>query len=487
MPKKDNLFLLIKNLSRSEKRYFKLFSNNDNRHNNYLKLFAAIYKQEFYDEDKIRRKFKGEKFLDQLHVTKNYLGELIYKSNRNYHGNLSKSVKVRNYLTNVEIMFNKELYVHCSEELIKAEKISLKYELFSYLMEIYDWQRKLEQHINPHNYLLFKQILDNQSFILNKLQNQNKYLHLIVDISGNIADGKSEEVKNEQMLQDERNAISLESKVMHYNARYFRSIQKDDARRGVQDLLKLIKYFDNNPFWVESRPGTYIATLNNLITYYIFSEKSNKAVELINKAKQVYGTIRPKSENRSLLKQIMRTYNIELEIYRDQQLYLEDPGYIDSTEAFVVKYRFKMPKEYLILFWFQLANIRFMQNDFANALKWVNEIIQTNFRDIRKDIQMQARFLNLLVHLEQKNMFVLRYFVDSTRRFVKKRKEMELFEKILLGFFSKMGRIPESEYQDGYSEVYEKLFPDNEAAIISSNQLDYVDYRAWLRKKLGLS
>jgi hypothetical protein len=128
-----------------------------------------------------------------------------------------------------------------------------------------------------------------------------------------------------------------------------------------------------------------------------------------------------------------------------------------------------------------------MQNDFANALKWVNEIIQTNFREIRKDIQMQARFLNLLVHLEQKNMFVLRYFVDSTRRFVKKRKEMELYEKILLGFFSKMGRIPESEYQDEYSEVYEKLFPDNEAAIISSNQLDYVDYRAWLREKLGLS
>ena len=176
-------------------------------------------------------------------------------------------------------------------------------------------------------------------------------------------------------------------------------------------LCQLIRYFEKNQIWLESRTGTYIATLNNLITYYVFSNRTQEALKLIEKAKTVYRSNRPRSENKSLLKQILRTFNIELEIYRVQRLYRNDPKYVDDTEVFVVSNKMKMPNEYLISFWFQLAHIRFEQKDLQKSLKWVNMIIQTNFRDVRIDIQLQARFLNLLVHLEQKNIFVLRYFV----------------------------------------------------------------------------
>jgi len=485
MKNKNPLFLLIKSLTRSEKRYFRVFTDTDKRYNNYLKLFDTIEKQEVYNESAIKRKFKDEKFIKQLHVTKSYLRRLIYKSNRNFHSKNSELAKVRSYLTNVEILFNKELFIHCKKELQKAERAAGKYELLSYLFEIYEWKRKLEQHVNPHNYSKFKKILEDQTSALDRLNNQNKYLHLIVDVSRNVRDGKPGVVENEKLLLDEQNALSLDAKVMHYNARYFRNIQKRDTVNGEEDLLKLIQYFDKNPDWMSSRPGTYIATINNLVTYYIFSKKFGEALKLIQKAKNVYYTINPTSENKSLLKQILRTYNIELEVYRDQHLYKDDPGYIESIENFVSKYQFKMPKEYLISFWFQLANIRFMQNDNHNALKWVNEIIQMNFRDVREDIQIQARFLNLLVHLEQRNMFVLRYFVDSTRRFVKKRKKVEPYEKVLLSFFSKMGRIPESEFRTECEKLNQKLFPKGQAGPMEANQLDYVDYGEWLKEKLS--
>ena len=57
---KEALFELIKSLSKSEKRYFKLLSS---RHtigdeNNYVKLFDFIDKQTTYDEGVIFKEFK---------------------------------------------------------------------------------------------------------------------------------------------------------------------------------------------------------------------------------------------------------------------------------------------------------------------------------------------------------------------------------------------------------------------------------------------
>src|SRR5688572_25646962 len=94
MVKKGNLFLLIKSLSKSEKRYFKLFADNGKSDSNYLQLFEAIDKQEEFDEDAIRKKFKGKAFTAQLHVAKIYLSELILKSLRNFHANDSVNGQV---------------------------------------------------------------------------------------------------------------------------------------------------------------------------------------------------------------------------------------------------------------------------------------------------------------------------------------------------------------------------------------------------------
>ena len=484
MAKNDALFLLIQSLSRSEKRYFRVFTDTDKRYNNYLKLFDAMVKMEEYNEGTIKKKFKGEKFVKQLHVTKSYLRELIYKSNRNFHTKENKTVLLRNLLINAEILFNKELFDHCNKELIKAEKLAVENELFNYLIEIQDWKRRLEQQRDPHNYDLFKKILREQGNALKKLDNQNQYLHLIVDVSSFVVGGKRKKVAREELLDHTSNALSMEARVMHHNARYFRSIQNNEGEGSLKDLVELLQYFDDHPKWITAKPGTYISTINNLITYYVFNKNPDAALELIEKAKEVYHQIRPTSENKSLMKQILRTYNIELEVYRDQHLYKENNQLISKTEKFVEKYQYKMPKDYLISFWFQLANIRFMQDDQHGALKWVNEIIQMNFRDTRLDIQVQARFLNLLIHLEQKNMFVLRYFVESTRRFVRKRKAVQPHEKVLLSFFSKMGRIPETDFKQEYKKLNSTLFPSGKEPLVSEDFLDYVDYQSWLREKI---
>ena len=183
MMKKEALFVLIKSLSRNEKRYFKLFCTRETSGENYRKLFDTIDKQEIYDDKKIKERFKEEKFCRQLHVTKNYLQKIILKSLRNFHSEFSKDAELKELLRNIEILYNKELYAHCEIELKKADAIARKYEINSGLVEVQNWQRKLQQTIHPHHYKAFQETIAGQAEAIACLQNSNMYWQLAVDLS----------------------------------------------------------------------------------------------------------------------------------------------------------------------------------------------------------------------------------------------------------------------------------------------------------------
>src|SRR5882757_6478428 len=125
MPKQgnDNLFRLIKSLSKTEKAYFTKFAE---RHvigekNNYLKLFDAIDKQTVYDEKKMLRE---EKYIKQLPYLKNYLMDIILKSLQVFYSDHTQEHRVRRMLDDAWLLNKKGLYDLCYDVLEKIKKES---------------------------------------------------------------------------------------------------------------------------------------------------------------------------------------------------------------------------------------------------------------------------------------------------------------------------------------------------------------------------
>ena len=480
MLKKEELHSLIHSLSKSETRYFKLFCTREKSGKNYLKLFDAVRKQEVYDEKAIKTEFRAEKFVKQLHVTKNYLRQLILKSLRNFHAEISINTKLKDLLHNVEILFNKELYQHCLTELKKANDIAQKYELVAGMVEVENWKRKLEQAIHPQNYGAFLGAIEEQGKAIQLLGNTNTYWQLLIEVSQNMFKNRRLIHEDHSLLNNIEQAHTLEAKVLFYNTVYLQCLQKNDYPKAMQKLQELVELMEAFPLHINEDPSLYTSCVNNYVSFLIFRKNYTNALEMIQKAKKIYEQWRITSENRSLLKQVLRTYNIELEIYRETKNYQETEDFLKSTETFVRLNKHKMPKEYLISFWYQFASIRFMQKDFNGALEWINQLLNYNFKNIGKDLQVQARMLNLMIHLEQENLMVLRYFVDSVKRFLKKVKEIQPYEVILLQFFIKIGRLPFAEYTLAFQELKQLLFPSNGEVIIPDRVLDSIDYREWI-------
>jgi hypothetical protein len=122
----SELFNLIHSLTPEEKGYYKKFSK---RHipngSNYSKLFDAISKQEYFEEESLRKKFRN------YAVMKVYLKELITDSLLLYHKNKHPHVSLFAQIQKIHILLVKGQYPEAVRILKKTLAESSKMELFT--------------------------------------------------------------------------------------------------------------------------------------------------------------------------------------------------------------------------------------------------------------------------------------------------------------------------------------------------------------------
>ena len=112
MPKtqKESLFRLVKSLSKSEKRQFKLYVNRleSNADTKFIALFDLLDKMSVYDEQKIANSKIVKR--EQLSNVKSHLYKQILVSLRLSISSTNKRLQLREQLDYVYILYNKGLY-----------------------------------------------------------------------------------------------------------------------------------------------------------------------------------------------------------------------------------------------------------------------------------------------------------------------------------------------------------------------------------------
>ena len=480
MAKKENLFFLIQSLTKTEKRYFTTFCFTQNLSKNYLKLYEAISKQEQYDEAAIRKRFKGAAFLKQLHVTKNYLYQLILKSLRNFHTKISKEAEIRDIFRNVEILFSKELYDHCYYEIARAEKVATSYEMVIALIEIQKWKRKLSMAVNSNHRKSVNEILEEEKQCIQKLQHINEYWFLTNNIF-DFANDKNQNLLKLSIIKDPDSASTLMSNTLRQHVLYAYHVMNEQPEKAYTYLESLATELEKHPKRITNAPSAYVTVLNNQIGFLIRTKNYKAVLPLIKKVKAIPDVYKLLSESKFSVKLKLRTYNIELELYRDQRDFEQGILLIREIEKYLKAHEKSIPRQYYLLFWYQFANIYFMSGNLPASLQFVNQIINEHFEGQRTDLEKYARFLNLMIHFELDNIIVLKYAVEACRRFMHRVKKTAAYEKVLFRFFSKICNARRDEYKSLFDQLYSELF-DEENPLVNDHILDYLDFRSWIRK-----
>ena len=270
---------------------------------------------------------------------------------------------------------------------------------------------------------------------------------------------------------------------MFYHLKYSLAIARNKDNEALNSLTLLIELIEKKPIRIKDDPHSYITALNNKIGMLLNLKKYDLIPELLSKVREVPQKYKLKDESKITFKLLLRTYNVELEMYRDTENIKHGIKLIDEIVKFVKINYDSIPPDYKSLLFYQFAYIYFLDKNFSQSLIWTNKIISYEIGRGREDIESYARFLNLIIHFELNNIYVLRYAVEATRRFLKKKRELKDFEKVLLKFFSRLSTQHHEKHKALFVCLNKDIFADTTPAQ-KENILDYLNFTKWIESKI---
>ena len=487
MKKKEQLFYLIKSMDEAEKKRFRKYSNEFGSDPAYLRLFNYIDTLSEYDETKIKKHFAAEKFINQFHVIKNYLRARILDSLREQKKEQYIKSEIMSLLGNADILYKKELYEMALENIRKAKKLACEHEEFPLLFETLDWERKL--------YIRFSEpigsaekIKKNISALNEKLQLYSAGLLYWEYLSGLLSRFEERNIPGEEWLKEKK--LDLPGKIPSYQAgilfhhiRFIVFMTSGLNEKALNEIDKLISYMETFPAKINDDPSSYLTALNNKTGFLLGEKKFNEVTELLNKIRNFTADKKQQNFRNLATRAALRTFNIELEIYRDTGKYSAAEKIISDFESYSEDNKENLPSDYLILIYYQSSYIFFMDGKYNKSLDYINRVFHGSFSGLRSDIQTYARFLNLMIHYELKNFLALKYSVATCRRYLSKRGNTRNYEKKLLKFFSAVS----SRHPDKHKSFFLKLAGDLFTGVDEKTKkdiLDYCDFEDWIKKNL---
>jgi tetratricopeptide (TPR) repeat protein len=442
---------LIKSLTKSEKRFFKLHSALQAGDKNYLRIFDAIDKQKVYDEDALKRQFAKEVFVKHLPSEKNHLYKLILKALRAYHAESSISGILKQEIKNIEILYQKALYVECNKLLHRAKRIAKDHERFYYWFELLSWEKMLLEEAYESGEFTkdLDALIEEERQVIEKLRNLAAYHILYSKINYVFRSGgyvrtdeehaMVEEISEHPLIKGKNTALSKRAATICYYTQGFCYWAKRDWKTSLEKFLRAQQIMDENPLIMADLPKRYIRTLHYIINGQIELRDLKKARSNIDLMRNLPG--REGFTGLNIETQIfVASYLSELRLLDRAGEFDRAVELVDDVIAGIEHAGSRLHKEYELEFYFALACVHFGAGQMNKSLFWLNKVLNDNEPTLRQDIFTYARLFNLVVHYELGNFDLLEYIVRSTQRFLSKRQRAHQVEVLLIEHIRKLAR-----------------------------------------------
>ncbi len=489
----EDLFILIKTLSKSEKRYFKVFAAQHAVENTvYIALFDALVTQKQYDEKDI---LKRERSIHpkQFHNLKSYLYKLIRKSLRIYHSSKSIEMELKEMLQDVEIFRNKGLYEQCKKILLKAKKTGYKYEKYLQLLEILNWEKKLlqTQGNTQSSGNGLENLIREEKLVLEKLDIERKHKDIRLAIFqhysiNNVARNK-EEAEAYRTITD-NNLSAQEDSVLTYDAKrdfyYIKSLYYyavGDLANCYTHQKKLLDLLESHPEQLREQLIYYTTALGNYSHVCFLTKRYEECSHIIEKMRAI-----PAKSIRTQIVIFRDSYMRELELYMGTGEFDKGIALIKNIEQGIHFFKRKFPSTYIVVLYFNIAYLYFGTGDYSRSVFWLNKIFNDpSLKGSQINHHCFAQILNLILHFELGNQDLLESIVKSTYRFLYTRNRLYKFENSVLNFVGK--KLLKIKTHKELIEAFKELKTELEEIIIDrfeKQALEYFDFISWLESKI---
>lgn len=498
----DFLHELIRSLTKSEKRYFKLLSSRHTigEENNYILLFDFIDKQDVYDEKELKNHFEGESFLNKLSITKKRLYDHILNALDIFHSQSNIESQIFKMIHSAEILSRKSLYAQAKKTLYSAEKLAEKHEFTNILIHI---RTKFKALLEKNNYLdiqekQLQEILNEDEHLQEKSKDESTlwnlksqlFQHMTLHGVARTDQEKADYATIFRQL-DKLPAIknpSTESIYLrnHIKSAYYFSTQ--DLSKSFYALKENLQLFKKREKLIKTHPDRYFSILTNLVYTAEHLCQMNIAEVYFAELKQLEKDYSSSSQDLDLQIKLFSTVSsIELSMLTQKGNYLSANQIIQKIETGLHSYGSSISSIRKAYLWFKISSIQLACQEPQLALKTLRKILNDPDLDKKEDIVSFAHLLELFIYIELEDFEYLNYAARSTKRFLTSRNRMFTFEQELLSFVTKYTSTKNKfDRIERWESLYKSLSELTKDPYQASG-LEYFDFLTWAQAKINTS
>ncbi len=488
MARNDELHPLVRSLSMQEKRHFKLFAQRySGGGSNYIKLFDAVAAQPVYDEEKLRRKLKGEVFLKHLAFEKHHLQQLITRALRLYHSGKNIDLRLKEMLLDAEILHERSLYHHCRKTLQKARKLARVYERFVFIPEITRLESRLFDLQN------LEEVYREETDALQKMQVINKYRTLSNKVALLVASAHQvrkrsdlqvfERIMRDPLMRKEDKADTFTARVYYFYIQAVYYEMKGDLKNAYRSRKRFVELIESEPTQLKIHTRNYLSALNNLAISQLELRLFSEAAETVEKIRKVPLHDRKSEDIR--VNSFVFSVIIELNIAIRTGMFVSMADRLPSLERAFHELEKKIQPQFCIVILNSIKYVYFGLGEYRQSLKWSNRVMHETDAGVRQDIQAMARIFNLVLHYELGNTELLEYMIRSTYRFLLKSERLYKVETVVLQYLRRAAFYTSpKEINASFGELLGQLEPLSRTRY-EKKAFEEFDLLAWLQCKIS--
>jgi hypothetical protein len=496
MPKiqKESLFRLIKSLSKSEKRQFKLYVNRleSNTDKKFIVFFDLLDKMSVYDEQKIANSKIVKR--QQLSNVKSHLYKQILVSLRLSISSTNKRLQLREQLDYVYILYNKGLYEQSLQMLQRVKAQAIKLDERATEFQAIEFEKAVQtQYLSKTNFDYVSEIATQSTQIAshNEITAKLSSLALLL-YAKNVHYGY---VKNDKEFKDittffesHIEEIDLENagfseSFWYYKSYLLYSILVQDLLSAYKFANKWVELFYMSPDMIQLHPVFFIRGHQHLFEIlYLLKYMSKFKIALERFESTLAQPSFPKNHNISPYI-FMGRYNNKINFHFLEGSFDEAIPLIPDVLNGVVQHVDQLDQHHIMVLYYKIACIYFGAGNLQKCIEYLQLIISDKSLRVHQDLMCFSRVLNVVAHYDAGLDYELETQVKQTYKFLLKMDELQAVQKEMIRFMRSLTDIYPNELKQAFRQLHASL-KRFENDPYEKRSFLYLDILSWLESKI---
>ncbi|MFK5972689.1 MAG: hypothetical protein QM485_05360 [Flavobacteriaceae bacterium] len=491
---KDALFVLVKSLSKSEKRQFKLYVGRlgVNTDAKFLALFNLLDRIKQYNEKVILSSGIVKKA--QLSNLKAHLYKQILVSLRLNPVNQNIRVQIREQLDFATILYQKGLYKQSLKILDKVKTTAIENEEKNVAYEIVEFEKIIEtQYITrsipdrANELAIQAKELSAQNVITSKLSNLSLQLYgMMLKIGYVQSDSDYQKVKKyfeKHLPKYSIENLGFREKLWLYKAYLWYSFLIQDFLSCYKYSNKWVNLFYENKEMIRLNPVFFLKGNHYLLESLFYVKYASQFKQTLEQLESVLESKTfPKNDNINSLAFLYINAN-KLNLHFLEGTFEKGLYLVRIIEYGINKHKDRIDAHHIMVLYYKIASLYFGNGDNKNCILYLKKIINNRHLKMREDLMCFARVLSLVAHYEAGMDYHLEVQLKSTYKFLMKMNDLHAVQKEMIKFLRNLGNIYPHQLRNEFQKLHTELkkyedHPYEKRAFL------YLDIISWLESHL---